>query len=143
MTFLKSSHFFPYAVTFLNEVEAAAISLEEQDLSLFTPLRDPQLALLRSLASSQKSHFSAGVFLGHNGGEKIVVLWTLLEFYWCPSGVSRTRADLIPDRTLGNNVRSHKKTEDPCKRHIRHFAVLRCKILCNTISKPGVPPGNW
>lgn len=52
-TFLKSSCFFPSAVTFLIAVGAAAIGLEQQDLSLLTLLRDPQLALLSSSASSQ------------------------------------------------------------------------------------------
>lgn len=64
MTFLKSSRFFPYAVIFLIAVGAAAIGLEQQDLSLLTLLRDPQLVLLSSLASSQKSLTSVlGFFL--------------------------------------------------------------------------------
>lgn len=55
MTFLKSIYFFPYAITILTAVGAAAIGLEQQYPTLLTLLRDPQLALLSSLASSRNS----------------------------------------------------------------------------------------
>lgn len=95
MTFLKSSHFFPYAVTFLIAAEAAAV-FNSKILSLLTLLRDPQLALLCSLDSSQKSLTSVlGFFLAAIVVRKIVIAWHCWNYTGAHQGVSKRGADLM------------------------------------------------